>query len=137
MPCTPLPANAQYAPVCGGGELEVLLVAHSGLRSGEHAALTAVHIDIERRRITVDRQVVELRSGLRGSLPKGRHRRVTTDPAVTPGGVDWVRNESPSAGGEGGPRPTFCSRVLRHPEPEGGQLEGGDIRRSRTGPQRR
>ena len=69
-------------------ELEILLVAYSGMRWGEHAALTAGQVDVERRRITVDRQVVELRSGLRESLPKGRRRRVTMYPATTPGGVD-------------------------------------------------
>jgi len=69
-------------------ELEILLVAYSGMRWGEHAALTAGQIDVGRRRITVDRQVVELRSGLRESLPKGRRRRVTMYPATTPGGVD-------------------------------------------------
>jgi integrase len=69
-------------------ELEVLLVAYSGMRWGEHAALTAGQVDAERRRITVDRQVVETRSTLRESLPKGRRRRVTMYPADTPGGVD-------------------------------------------------
>ena len=69
-------------------ELEVLLVAYSGMRWGEHAALTAGQLAVDRRRITVDRQVVELRSGLKESLPKGRRRRVTMYPAVTPGGVD-------------------------------------------------
>jgi integrase len=72
----------------GWRELEILLVAYSGLRWGEHAALTAGQIDAERWRITVDCRVVELRSGLRESLPKGRRRRVTMYPAVTPGGVD-------------------------------------------------
>jgi integrase len=69
-------------------ELEILLVAYSGLRWGEHAALTAAQLDPERRRIRVDRHVVELRSGLEESLPKGRRRRVTMYPAVTPAGVD-------------------------------------------------
>jgi integrase len=69
-------------------ELEILLVAYSGLRWGEHAALTVRHVDAERRRIIVDRQVVETRSRLITTLPKGRRRRVTMYPAVTPGGVD-------------------------------------------------
>ena len=69
-------------------ELEILLVAYSGLRWGEHAALTAAQIDAGRRRITVDRQIIETRSALSLSLPKGRRRRVTMYPAVTPGGVD-------------------------------------------------
>ena len=69
-------------------ELEILLVAYSGMRWGEHAALTAAQLDGERRRITVDRQIIENRSALSLSLPKGRRRRVTMYPAVTPGGVD-------------------------------------------------
>jgi integrase len=69
-------------------ELEILLVAYSGLRWGEHAALTARQVDPARRRIIVDRQVIETRSQLMTTLPKGRRRRVTMYPAVTPGGVD-------------------------------------------------
>jgi integrase len=69
-------------------ELEILLVAYSGLRWGEHAALTARQIDPERRRITVDRQIIETRAALKLSLPKGRRRRVTMYPAVTPAGVE-------------------------------------------------
>ncbi len=69
-------------------ELEILLVAYSGLRWGEHAALTADRIDPARRRITVDRQVIETRSSLKLTLPKGRRRRVTMYPAATPGGVE-------------------------------------------------
>ena len=69
-------------------ELEILLVAYSGLRWGEHAALTSAQVDGARRRITVDRQIIETRSALSLSLPKGRRRRVTMYPAVTPGGID-------------------------------------------------
>ena len=69
-------------------ELEILLVAYSGMRWGEHVALCADRVDAERRRITVDRQVIETRSALKLTLPKGRRRRVTMFPARTPGGVD-------------------------------------------------
>ncbi len=69
-------------------ELEILLVAYSGMRWGEHVALTADRVDIERRRITVDRQVIETRSALKLTLPKGRRRRMTMLPARTPGDVD-------------------------------------------------
>ena len=69
-------------------ELEILLVAYSGLRWGEHAALTARQVDADRRRIVVDRQVIETRSGLMTTLPNGRRRRVTMYPATTPGGFD-------------------------------------------------
>lgn len=69
-------------------ELQLLLVAYSGMRWGEHVALRAEQIDVDRRRIRIDRQVVEVRSGLKESLPKGRRRRTTMFPARTPGGVD-------------------------------------------------
>jgi integrase len=69
-------------------ELQVLLVAYSGLRWGEHVALTADRVDPGRRRIGVDRQVIEARGHLRETLPKGRRRRVTMYPARTPGDVD-------------------------------------------------
>lgn len=69
-------------------EAEILLVAYSGMRWGEHVALTADRVDPTRRRITVDRQVIETRSALKLSLPKGRRRRVTMYPAITPTGVD-------------------------------------------------
>src|SRR5205823_12586531 len=69
-------------------ELEILLVAYCGMRWGEHAALTAGQVDPERRRVTVDRQLVELRSGIKASLPKGRRRRVTMYPARTPARAD-------------------------------------------------
>jgi len=69
-------------------ELEILLVAYSGMRWGEHAALTADRVDCDRRRITIDRQVIETRSGVKLSPPKNRRRRVTMFPASTPMGVD-------------------------------------------------
>jgi integrase len=75
-------------------ELEILLVAYSGLRWGEHAALTADRVDPVRRRIVVDRQVVETRHALKLGPPKSRRRRTTMYPARTPAGVDlaaWVR----------------------------------------------
>lgn len=69
-------------------ELEILLVAYSGLRWGEHAALTADRVDVVRRRILVDRPVVETRRSLKLGPPKSRRRRITMYPARTPGGVD-------------------------------------------------
>lgn len=69
-------------------ELEILVVAYSGLRWGEHAALTADRIDVARRRIIVDRQVIETRHCLKLSAPKGRKQRVTMYPARTPAGAN-------------------------------------------------
>ena len=69
-------------------ELQLLLVAYSGLRWGEHNGLIGEQIDLERRRISVYRQMIDSRSGLVPGLPKGRRRRVTMFPAVTAAGND-------------------------------------------------
>lgn len=69
-------------------ELEILLVAYSGMRWGEYAALTADRLDPSSRRIVIDRQVVETRHQMALSAPKNRRRRVTMYPARTPTGVD-------------------------------------------------
>lgn len=69
-------------------ELQVLAVAYSGMRWGEMAALTADRVDPVRRRIVVDRQVVEGRHGLVLAPPKNRRRRTTMYPARTPAGVE-------------------------------------------------
>lgn len=76
------------APGVWWRELEILLVAYSGLRWGEHAALRAHRVNPQARRIAVARQVVEVGGGLKLTLPKGRKRRITVYPARTPGGVD-------------------------------------------------
>lgn len=69
-------------------ELQLLLVAYSGLRWGEHAALIPEQFDLERRRLSVNRQSIDSRHGLVQSLPKGRRRRVTMFPEVTPAGFE-------------------------------------------------
>lgn len=69
-------------------QLQILLVAYSGLRWGEQAALTADRVDAARRRIVVDRQVLETRRDLKLAPPKSRRRRTTMFPARTPEGVD-------------------------------------------------
>jgi integrase len=69
-------------------ELEILLVAYSGMRWGEHVALRANRVDVARRRITIDRQAIETRSGLKLALPKSRRKRITMFPATTPADID-------------------------------------------------
>ena len=87
-------ASAVHALAAAAGErvwwreLQVLAVAYSGLRWGEMAALTADRVDMARRRILVDRQVVEGRHGLALAPPKNRRRRTTMYPARTPGGAE-------------------------------------------------
>ena len=58
------------------------------MRWGEHAALTADRVDVDRRRIVVDRQVIETGRNLKLAPPKNRRRRTTMFPARTPDGVD-------------------------------------------------
>ena len=54
-------------------------------RRGEAPASTSgLAVD----RVSVDRQVIETRSALKQTLPKGRRRRVTRYPPTTPAGVD-------------------------------------------------
>jgi integrase len=69
-------------------ELQLLLVAYSGLRWGEQAGLVPEQFDVERRRISVNRQVIDSRHRLVPGLPKGRRRRVTMFPELTASGVD-------------------------------------------------
>lgn len=100
-------------------ELEVLLVAYSGMRWGEHVALTADRVDPDRRRITVDRQVIGTRHGLKLAPPKNRRRRTTMFPAKTPAGVDLAAFVEP--GSASCPATGCCSRhpkgTGRHPRP--------------------
>jgi integrase len=66
----------------------VLLVAYSGLRWGEHAALTADRVNVSLRRIVVDRQIIETRHAVKLAPPKSRRKRITMFPARTPTGVE-------------------------------------------------
>lgn len=52
-----------------------------------HAGLVPEQFDLERRRLSVNRQVIDSRSGLVPGLPKGGRRRVTLFPELTPKGV--------------------------------------------------
>lgn len=69
-------------------EFEILFVAYSGLRWGEHAGLTADRVHAVGRRILVDRQVVETKHRLSLAPPKNRRRRTTMYPARTPLGIE-------------------------------------------------
>jgi len=66
------------------------------MRWGEHVTLRANRVDAARRRITIDRQVIETRSGLKLALPKSRCKRVTMVPATTPGQVDLASSNGVS-----------------------------------------
>jgi hypothetical protein len=68
--------------------LSIMLDAYSGLRLGELLALRASDIDLSRRLVGVNRQVVEVKGGLRLVPPKGNKIRKSVYPAVTPEGFD-------------------------------------------------
>jgi integrase len=71
------------------GERDKLMActaAYSGLRWGELVALTIAQVDQGARVIAVDRKVVEVAGHLYVEPPKGRKRRKTIYPRVTPGG---------------------------------------------------
>lgn len=108
-------------------ELEILLAAYSGLRWGEHAALTADRVDVVGRRVVVDRQVIETRHGLRLGPPKSRRKRTTMFPVRTPRGVDvagLVRRRLAELPADG----------LLFPSPRGGWARRSNYRRSVFGP---
>ncbi len=79
-------------------QLEILLVAYSGLRWGEHAALTADRVDPVGRRIVVDRQVIETNQRLTLSPPENRRRSHDDVP-----GAHTARRR---AGDDGDPSPS-------------------------------
>ena len=66
--------------------LTVVLDAYSGLRLGELLALRASDIDLDKRQVGVNRQVVEVAGGLQLVPPKGNKIRKSVYPEVTPEG---------------------------------------------------
>jgi integrase len=67
-------------------ELMASFAAYTGLRWGELAALTVDQVDQDTRVVSVDRKVIEIGGKLYLELPKGRKRRRTIYPRVTPAG---------------------------------------------------
>jgi hypothetical protein len=98
--------------------LEILAVAYSGLRWGEMAALTADSV-VGRRRILVDRRVVEGRHGLALAPPKNRRR---PRPRTGAGAPPCTRPARPEAA----ELATLLARGLAEP--------GGGRRRRIAGP---
>lgn len=73
------------------GKLQVELIAASGLRCGEHLALAAPVIDLAKREVGIDWQVLprkDARTGARLARPKGGKTRTTVFAEVTPTGFN-------------------------------------------------
>jgi integrase len=72
----------ELAALCGSDGLVVLFLGYTGLRWGELAALECHSIDFERRRVQIDRAVVELNDGsLVYGSPKNHQRRSVPFPS--------------------------------------------------------
>jgi integrase len=66
---------AHLAEAAGSHRLEILVLAHTGLRWGELAALKVGRLDLMRRRITVAEWVTEVRGKLTWGNPKSHQNR--------------------------------------------------------------
>ncbi|MFZ2624130.1 MAG: site-specific integrase, partial [Propionibacterium sp.] len=94
----------------------VLVLAYTGLRWGEMAALTDGAVDTRRRRLRIERSVTEVRGHLVWSEPKDHQRRSVPYPAFLDGMIG-SRIEAAEVG-----EPLF-------PSPSGGALRIGNARR--------
>lgn len=66
---------AGLADAAGAGRLVVLVLAYTGLRWGELAALRVGRVDLLRRRVHIAESVTEVAGGLDWGLPKSHERR--------------------------------------------------------------
>lgn len=72
----------ELAALCGSEGLVVLFLGYTGLRWGELAALECSNVDFDRRRVQVDRAVVELTDGrLVYGSPKNHQQRSVPFPS--------------------------------------------------------
>lgn len=72
----------ELAALCGSEGLVVLFLGYTGLRWGELAALECRNVDLDRRRVQVDRAVVELTNGqLVYGSPKNHQQRSVPFPS--------------------------------------------------------
>ena len=68
-----------------GGGLAITVLALTGLRFGELAALRVARVDLERRRLVVAESVTEVAGGLAWTTPKTHHTRsVPFPPSLQP-----------------------------------------------------
>ncbi|MBC8094154.1 MAG: site-specific integrase [Pseudonocardia sp.] len=86
----------ELAAACGPHGLVVQVLAYTGLRWGELAALRARHIDLSRRRLVVAESVTELSGHAVFGTPKSHHRRSVPLPRFLVSQlVDQLRGKAP------------------------------------------
>jgi len=99
----------ELADLCGSQGLVVLFLGYTGLRWGELAALEVRNVDFRRRRIQVERAVVELANGtLVYGAPKNHQQRSVPFPTFL---VDQLRHLV----GERGPHELLFRSPNGHP----------------------
>jgi integrase len=99
----PAPADVEklgqaLAALAESYELMACFAAYTGLRWGELAALTVDQVDQDTRVVAVDRKVIEIGGKLYLELPKGRKRRRTIYPRVTPAGYPLAQKAAARLG---------------------------------------
>lgn len=107
---------AQLAAECGEHATLINVLAYTGLRWGEVAALRVEDVDLMRRRIHVRRAMAEVRGRAVVGLPKDHEQRAVPIPRFL---VDALAAEV--AGRE--------PEALVFPSPEGAMLRNGNFRR--------
>lgn len=103
----PIAQVRKLADECSTWSDLVLLLAYTGLRWGEMAALTSARVDIERRRLDISIAVTEVRGALVWGTPKNHERRSVPFPAFLLAGLaDRAAQAEPPAtifqGADGG-----------------------------------
>ena len=92
------------------------VLAYTGLRWGEAAALKVHRVDLARRRLDIAESVTEVRGVLTWGTPKDHQRRVVPLPgSLVPALSEQIRGKARDA--------------LVFPAPEGGVLRNGNFRR--------
>ena len=85
------------ADECGAWGDLILLLAYTGLRWGEMAALSSERVDVERRRLDISVSVTEVRGALVWGTPKNHKSRSVPVPALALSGLIERAKSSPAS----------------------------------------
>ncbi len=106
----------QLARECGADSDVILMLAYTGLRFGELAALRTRALDFDRGRVAVDESVSDIRGRLVWGTPKGHERRSVPMPRFL---AQRIASRTASHSAE----------ELVFAAPQGGPLRNGNFRR--------